>query len=439
MTLPQIQPSRAGWRSVPAKYLFDEIVDLSDSGTETLLSVSEYFGVSPRAERIDPADHLSRAESLEGYKRCKDGDLVINIMLAWKRALGVTRQDGIVSPAYAVFRPRAQRIRPQFAHYLLRSDKSVSEFKKYSTGVIDSRLRLYPDVFLSLPVFLPLIDEQDRIANFLDEQTARIDALIAEKERLQAALKEWREAELTRICFGGSDASEPTGNSWIRVLPKGWRLVRLKHLAAGIEQGWSPECESRAAEEGDWGVLKAGASNGGHYRDSEQKALPAELDPIPSLEVHVGDVLVSRASGSADLVGSFAYVYGTRSRLMLSDKNFRLQFAGNPPLLPELLAWMCNTDALRKQVRQYVSGADGLAKNIGSGNLRELWLAVPPLEMQSKLIDELRHVKQKLDALEAHLSEHIDRLREYRASLISAAVTGQLNVDAFEARQLEAA
>ncbi|SBP89863.1 Type I restriction-modification system, S subunit (fragment) [Thiomonas delicata] len=293
--------------------------------------------------------------------------------------------------------------------------------------------------YLNELAWLPAHEDQTRIADFLDEKTARIDALLAEKERLITTLEEWREAELTHICFGGSGASEPTTNVWIQALPKGWRLARLKHLVAGVEQGWSPECESRVAEEGEWGVLKAGASNGGTYRDTENKALPAELEPIPGLEVHVGDVLVSRASGSADLVGSFAYVYGTRSRLMLSDKNFRLQFAENPPLSPELLAWMCNTDALRQQVRQYVSGADGLAKNIGSGSLKELWLAVPPNEIQPKLIDELRRVKLNLAALEAHLTAHIGRLREYRSSLISAAVTGQLNIDDFQARQLEAA
>ena len=112
-------------------------------------------------------------------------------------------------------------------------------------------------------VRLPLPGEQERIANFLDEQTARIDALIAEKERLLTALEEWREAELSRICFGGSDAVTQTANVWIPSLPAGWHLARLKHLVAGIEQGWSPECESRLAEDEEWGVLKAGASNGG--------------------------------------------------------------------------------------------------------------------------------------------------------------------------------
>lgn len=286
-------------------------------------------------------------------------------------------------------------------------------------------------------VWCPSLAHQLEIANFLDDKTARIDALIAEKKQLQGAMEEWRAAELTRLCFGDLASAVPTGNAWITGLPQGWRLARLKHLISGIEQGWSPECEARLAEPSEWGVLKAGASNGGVYRENEHKALPATLAPLHHLEVKSGDVLVSRASGSADLVGSFAFVYETRPHLMLSDKNFRLKFTEAPPLLPELLAWMCNTEPLRQQVRQYVSGADGLAKNIGSSSLRELWVAVPPRLLQPHLVSELRSLKAKLDRLESHLSEHISRLREYRSSLISAAVTGQLDLGADPGRANE--
>ena len=274
--------------------------------------------------------------------------------------------------------------------------------------------------------------DQERIANFLDDKTARIDALITEKERLLSTLVEWRAAELARIVFGEDLPQVPTKNLWIPALPEGWELVRLKHLVIGIEQGWSPECEARLADEGEWGVLKAGAANSGAYREDEHKALPLTLQPIPELEVKPGDVLITRASGTADYVGSFAYVYSTRPKLMLSDKNFRLCFGPEPRLLPELLAWMCNTRALREQVLQYVSGADGLAKNIGSGNLRELWLAVPSLNDQPKIVRELHVRRGQLDDIEQHLVEHIARLREYRSSLISAAVTGQLEFGTVE-------
>lgn len=339
--------------------------------------------------------------------------------------------DGVVCGYHlAIFRPDTERLYGGFLHWALQSADVHAHYSMAATGI--SRYALSVSDLGSTPLRVPPLEAQTRIATFLDEQTARIDVLIAEKERLQSVLEEWRGAELARICFGTDAATEATGNDWISALPKGWRVVRLKHVVRGVEQGWSPECESRTAEGDEWGVLKAGASNGGRYRDTEHKALPASLKPLPELEVRAGDVLVSRASGSADLVGSFAFVYETRPRLMLSDKNFRLRFSPEPPLMPELLAWMCNTGTVREQVRQYVSGADGLAKNIGAGSLREIWLALPPHGLQERLVTELQQVTFKLDLLQKHVVEHISRLREYRSSLISAAVTGQLDIDTFQ-------
>lgn len=290
-------------------------------------------------------------------------------------------------------------------------------------------------------LWIPTQAEQERIANFLDAQTGRIDALIAEKEQLCERLIELTIADLGHICFGGLSTENmmKTGNTWIPQLPKSWKLVRLKHLVSGIEQGWSPECEARLAESGEWGVLKAGAANAGAYRELEHKALPSHLEPIPELEVKSGDVLVTRASGSIGFVGSFAYVYLTRPQLMLSDKNFRLLFPKIPLLHPELLAWMCNTYCVRQQILQYVSGADGLAKNIGSGSLKELWLALPPMTEQKVLLEIIRCKREASQLLQSHVAEHIDRLREYRSSLISAAVTGQLDIAAFENSMLAAA
>lgn len=135
------------WTVNRAKYVFREINEKSEDGSEILLSVSEYYGVAPRSEVIEEGDHLTRADSLEGYKKCRKNDLVMNIMLAWKRGLGVTEWDGIVSPAYGIFRTISDDFNSRYLHYLLRTDLYTTEFKRYSTGVIDSRLRLYPDEF----------------------------------------------------------------------------------------------------------------------------------------------------------------------------------------------------------------------------------------------------------------------------------------------------
>lgn len=376
------------------------------------------------------------AEVRNGYSYFEDGDVafakVTPCFENGKGALmqGLEKGAGFGTTEITVLRPKTGT-NARYLRYIVQSER----FRQLGVGAMTGAggLKRVPDDFTrDFKTVWPGAAAQERIANFLDDKTARIDALIAEKERLLLALEEWQAAELTRICFGQDTATEDTGNRWISTLPQGWRLVRLKHLVSGIEQGWSPECEARLAGEDEWAVLKAGAANSGTFRESEHKALPGHLEPILDLEVKPGDVLATRASGTADYVGSVAFVYSTRPKLMLSDKNFRFKFDKAPPLLPELLAWMCNTRPLREQILQFVGGAEGLAKNIGSGNLREVWLAVPPMKEQPRIIILLQERREQLEKLKHHLDEHIARLREYRSSLISAAVTGELDIGTFK-------
>ena len=377
------------------------------------------------------------SEVRNGYSYFEDGDVafakVTPCFENGKGALmrGLELGAGFGTTELTVLRAKGSA-EPRYLNYVVQSE----QFRQHGVGAMTGAggLKRVPDDFTrDFKTPWPGDADQIRIANFLDHQTARIDALIAEKERLREALAEWRSAELTLHCFGTDQPQVETGNPWIPSLPRGWQAMRLKHLVAGIEQGWSPECEARLAEADEWGVLKAGAANGGLYREQEHKALPSNLEPVPSLEVKTGDVLITRASGTANYVGSFAFVYQTRPKLMLSDKNFRLRFDVSPRLLPELLAWAANTFAVRQQILQYVSGADGLAKNIGSGNLREIWLPVPPPDEQPGIVQRLQNSRERVAALEAHLNEHLTRLREYRTSLISAAVTGQLDLSTLQA------
>ena len=134
------------WKTTRFKLFTEEREERSIDGRELLLSVSEYTGVSPRSTIIDEGDHLSRAESLQGYKVCHPGDLVMNIMLAWKKAQGVSNFHGIVSPAYCVY-GLSSSINPRFIHYLVRTQIYADYFKAFSSGVIDSRLRIYTDTF----------------------------------------------------------------------------------------------------------------------------------------------------------------------------------------------------------------------------------------------------------------------------------------------------
>lgn len=300
-------------------------------------------------------------------------------------------------------------------HFAL-SAGGITRYGLSSSGLADGNIPVPPP------------DEQQAIADYLDTETVRIDALIREKEGLVRLLGEWRQSEISTVLLGGVDG-EPlrySGTTWLGDIPQSWTLCRLKHAISTIEQGWSPECENRLADADEWGVLKAGACNHGMFSEVEHKALPKSLDPLPAIEVRPGDVLMSRASGSADLVGSVAYVEQVRPQLMLSDKMFRL--VPEKHVNARYLAWSLNTVAHRRQILNCIRGSSGLARNITTSDIKELWLALPPLETQQPIVTAAIKIANEVDELIDHAKAEIKLLKELRAATIADAVLGRVDV-----------
>lgn len=145
------------------------------------------------------------AESLEGYKKCITGDLVINTMWAWMGALGIAFQCGVVSPSYNVYRFRQLGYEPRYYDRLFRTGSFVSEINRYSQGVWKSRLRLYPEEFFLIRIPRPPKNEQCAIADFLDQETKRIDTLIEKVEESIEKLREYRTALISAAVTGKID------------------------------------------------------------------------------------------------------------------------------------------------------------------------------------------------------------------------------------------
>ncbi|MGN6512326.1 MAG: restriction endonuclease subunit S [Lysobacteraceae bacterium] len=276
---------------------------------------------------------------------------------------------------------------------------------------------------------LPLDAEQASIADFLDRETAKIDALIAEQERLLALLAEKRHAIISHAVTRGLNADAPlkdSGIPWLGHVPEHWQVSMLRRFVDGFEQGWSPECDSRPVEDGEWGVLKAGCVNGGTFAADESKALPSTLAPRPELEVRSGDVLMSRASGSPKLIGSVAYVRNPPPRLMLSDKIFRIRLADG--VVPEFFALQMGAAPLRNQIEQAIGGAEGLANNLPQARIKEFWLVMPSKSEQQAIVDFLHAEMASLRRLVDTGERGIELLKERRSALVAAAVTGQIDV-----------
>lgn len=287
------------WAIARFKNLLRERDARSESGSEELLSVSAYTGVTPKSDSTGEGEFLSRAESLEGYKICKRNDLVMNIMLAWNRGLGVTKYDGIVSPAYCVFELGSD-LHPDFCNYALRADEYTGYFKAHSAGVIDSRLRLYPDKFGALLCTYPPIAEQASIIAFLDRETAKIDALVAEQERLIALLKEKRQAVISYAVTKGLNPNAPmkdSGIEWLGEIPAHWEVKGIRHFATVLRGKFTHRPRNDPAYyDGDYPFIQTGDITGAarfitSYRQtlnelgaSVSKEFPSgTLEPDPKL------------------------------------------------------------------------------------------------------------------------------------------------------------
>lgn len=230
-------PSR--WPLYRGKQLFRVIDERSEDGTEELLSVSHITGITPRSQKNVT---MFQAESLVGYKLCQIGDIVANTMWTWQGAIGVSDYTGVVSPAYNVYRQNGDIFNPRFLDMLLRERGLIDVYHSLSTGIRPSRLRLYPDVFLTIRFPVPARDEQDQIVRYLDWKTSSVNKLIKHKRQEILELDDLKRTITYRAVTKGLCPNAPMRNSdelWLGTVPEHWELGKAKHFIR-ITNGSNP-------------------------------------------------------------------------------------------------------------------------------------------------------------------------------------------------------
>jgi type I restriction enzyme S subunit len=383
------------------KQLLAESLALSQEGTEELLSVSHITGVTPRSEKRVT---MIEAESLDGYRLVEPGDLVINMMWAWMGALGVSRYAGIVSPAYSVYRPKpGVEVDTRYLDYVYRSDAYVAEITRHSRGIHSSRLRIYPNVFLNLRVPQPPLETQRAIADYLDRHTARIDRLIEEQHHLIEMLEERRGSLIARTLLRGLDAGatlRDSGDVRLGDVPAHWQLVRTRHLCT-ITTG--SEDSGNATDDGAYPFYVRGKQilRIGHYSFN-------------------GEAVMTPGDGQGGTGKVFHYfngkfeahqrVYVFKDFIGISGRYF--YYFISTFLRPVALA-SSNTvtmESLRRPV------------------LADFAVILPPVDEQASILAYLDEQTSKIDSLIAETERLIQLARERRSALITAAVTGQMEV-----------
>ena len=189
----------AHWEVKRGKVLFEESDARSADGSEELLTVSQYTGITPRSQKNV---NMFEALTLEGYKICDVGDIAANTMWLWAGAIGVSAYSGVISPSYNVYRQKAENFVPSYLDCLLRAPMLVQEYASRSTGIRASRLRLYPKDFLDIMFPVPPFGEQQEIMRVLSDKFAAVDKLIAIKESKIEKLEQYKKSLIYEYVTG---------------------------------------------------------------------------------------------------------------------------------------------------------------------------------------------------------------------------------------------
>lgn len=399
----------AHWQVLRIKNIFFEIEDRSTSGNEELLSVSHYTGVTLKRDSLENEDDfISNAETLEGYKRVTKGDLVINIMLAWNGSLGISPFDGITSPAYCVYRTKENN-NPEYFGYLFATNLLKTEFRKKSTGIIDSRLRLYSDKFFSIFSVVPPVEEQNQIVEHIKSQSQKINHFIAKKQQFVALLKEQRQSVINEAVTKG-------GNNWITKRLKYISDLRFSNVDKHTIEG---EEIVRLCNYVD--VYK----NDFITNDMELMKASATLAEIDKFSVLKNDIIITKDSETPEDIAVPTLVIEDLKNVVCGY-HLALIRADETQILSEYLFRVFQSKKINSHFR---IGATGVTRvGLSLDDITGVSIPFPKsLSEQTQIINHIKTETATIDTAIAKTLKEIELIKEYKEAMISEAVMGKVN------------
>ncbi|WP_159080644.1 restriction endonuclease subunit S [Nocardia suismassiliense] len=384
--------------------------DISERPDAELLSVYRDHGVVPKASRDDNFNKPS--EDLNAYRFVRPGDLVLNKMKTWQGSLAVSQYEGIVSPAYFVCE-LSPKLHPRFVHYLLRSQPYVHLYQSVSKGIRPNQWDLPFDEFRSLPMLLPPLEEQRRIADFLDAETSHIDRMIGyRRQQIEATLA--LEQSLLAEHIGDVSAGS----------------IRVKFLVSRLTsgpRGWG----EFVTDDGTVFLRIANIPRVGIDLDTRDilRVCAPEGPERERTRTRPGDVLVSI---TAD-IGSVAVVSDE-----MADGNVSQHIALLRPVAEKCYGrWLAYALKSPRSRQQLAANSYGGTK-VGLGLAEVGNVGVPAMAFR-----EQQDVVRKIDTgmhssiqLKSAMKLQNSLLAERRQALIAAAVTGQFDVTTASGRNV---
>ncbi len=343
--------------------------------------------------------------------------------------------DGLCSADMYPLKARAKLSEPFLKWFLLSTG-----FTAWATVESDrvAMPKINREKLNELPIAVPLRSEQTAIAAFLDRETAKIDALVDEQRRLIELLKEKRQAVISHAVTKGLDPTAPmkdSGVEWLGEVPAHWEVKPLRYAISKIESGVSVNAIDTPAETGELAVLKTSSVYTGNFDPTENKAVVlAEYDRV-ACPVRAGTLILSRMN-TPELVGAAGLVHKDEPDIFLPDRLWQIHFS---TLDAAFVHYWTQTDSYRGQIKSACAGTSSSMQNIAQDQLKSFWVAYPPVAEQTEIVGFLNRRTSNSDALRLEAESAVALLQERRAALISAAVTGKIDVRGLVKPEMEAA
>ena len=401
------------WEIVRNRAILLENKKVSEDGIGMLLRLSQYSGISIKTDSDDKG--MFRAESLIGYRMVEPYSIVMNIMLAWNGSTGCSKYSGIISPAYAVFNTINKSVMPEYLHYFFRLPETCGYFKAYSTGIIESRLRLYPQIFMQLYSILPPREEQEQIVRYLDWKCSQINKLIHGYQREINLLEERKHAIVNNAVLHGLKkgvSQKDSGVYWLGSIPANWEIRKLRQILTAFSEKNHPEMP----------LLSVVREKGVIIRDTESieenhNFIPDDLS---------GYKLVKKNQFVINKMKSWQGSYGISPYDgIVSPAYFVFDICFDN------LEYFHYAIRSKVYVNFFAQASDGIRVgqwDLDMQKMKEIPFIVPTEEEQRLIVNYIKEQHAKLDILIAKLKKQIELLKEYRTRLISDVVTGQIDV-----------
>ncbi len=402
--IPWIGSVPFSWSIVRAKSILKNVTEKGHPDAE-VLSLYRDYGIVPKQSRDD--NHNVTSLDTSTYKYVEPGNLVLNKMKTWQGSLAVSEYAGIVSPAYYVCKFVNDSVNKRYIHYLLRTRQYAQEFERLSTGMRIGQWDLGIDDFLSIPILLPSLSEQQAIAEYLDTECHSIDMVIEEVKASIEEYKAWKASIIYEAVTKGLNPNvemKDSGVPWIGKIPTHWRISRIKNETANLDYMREPiSAENR---ENKFGLFDYYGASG-------------VIDKID--DYNVDDTVLLIGEDGANLrMRNLPLVYRATGKFWVNNHAHILKV--NEENNYGYIAYLLEAG----DYTVYITGA--AQPKLSQFNLMRFPIPMAPRNEQDKIEAYLDAQITKIDSAIAEKEALIADLESYNRSLIFEVVTGKRRV-----------